>query len=402
MKIRINPSRAKGVIQAPPSKSMAHRMLICAGLAQGESVIQNIDLSEDIKATLDCLEALGVDWEYLNRSIYLTGINILEAQAKKTLYCRESGSTMRFFVPIALATGKETKLSGSPSLLKRPMNVYEKLSQEKDFVFDHKEDHLFVQGPLASGHYVLPGDVSSQFITGLLFVLPLLDQDSVIEILEPIESKSYIEMTLEALANFGVEVLVVKKKNLHIPGQQKYKNKNTKVEGDYSNAAFLDAFNLFDGQVQVEGLNPLSNQGDKVYKELYKDLAHQKVQISLQDCPDLGPILFALAAALQGGDFTDTKRLAIKESNRAHAMGQELEKFGVSIAIQENEVQVPGGQLQAPQEELYGHNDHRIVMACAILCSLVGGTIDGAEAVNKSYPNFFKDLKDLGVEVEVL
>lgn len=399
MIVDIAPSKAQGEVKAPPSKSMAHRMLICAGLARGESIIQNIELSEDIKATLDCLGALGVDWQYLNNSIYMRGINIRRAKPVKKLYCRESGSTLRFFVPIALISGRRITLKGAESLMARPMGVYADLARKKGFTFEQSEEEVVVEGPLPAGTYTVSGHISSQFISGMLFALPLLYKNSMLEIREPIESLSYIEMTIEALANFGIRLEKLEDNLFFIGGGQNYMGKNTKVEGDYSNAAFLDAFTLVGGNVEVTGLNPISKQGDKVYRTHFDAIRTGRPTISLQDCPDLGPILFAMAAHFQGATFTETRRLAMKESNRVTAMAQELRKMGVECEIHDNHVVVPGGQMRAATEAYDGHNDHRIVMACAVLSSIYGGRIEGAEAVAKSFPTFFKTIEDLGIEV---
>ena len=401
MKAHIQPSKAEGEITAPPSKSMAHRMLICAGLAEGESIVQNIDLSEDIRASLGCLSALGVRWEYLNRTVYLQGIDLLKTEIKGPLPCRESGSSLRFFIPLALATGREAKLTGSEKLISRPLTVYEDLAREKHFTFQKSPGSVRVQGPLIGGEYRVAGNISSQFISGLLFTLPLLAEDSLLIIEEPVESASYIRMTREALDNFGIIQEDSARSSLLIPGRQTYQPRNIKVEGDYSNAAFLDAFNLLDGSVSLVGLNPLSNQGDRVYRDYFARIQTSRPSLSLKDCPDLGPILFALAAVFQGAEFTDTDRLAIKESNRITAMAEELEKFNVHMEIAPNRVFIPGGHLKKPVRPLNGHNDHRIVMACSVLASLTGATIEGVEAVAKSFPSFFQQIQRLGIEVSI-
>ena len=233
-------------------------------------------------------------------------------------------------------------------------------------------------------------------------------------------------MTIEALREFGIDVsfdistietaqtvnnrwTAKKIENVQntgirftIQGNQKFKSGNRTVEGDYSNAAFLAAFNLFGGKVEVKGLKTDSLQGDAVYPELFKQLTESSPQISLKNCPDLGPILFAIAAAYNGATFTDTQRLAIKESNRANAMAKELAKFGSRVILKPNSVQIIPGILNTPKEILFGHNDHRIVMSLAILCSITGGIIEGAAAVSKSFPDFFTVMEQLGIELEYI
>jgi len=215
-----------------------------------------------------------------------------------------------------------------------------------------------------------------------------------------VESRSYIELTLAALRHFGVDAQWADAYTLRIPGSQRYQARKAVVEGDWSNAAFLSAFNLLGGAVTVEGLEDASLQGDKVYIKHYPALDAGFAEISLADCPDLGPVLFALAAEKNGAHFTETRRLRIKESDRAEAMAAELRKFGADISVGENEVIIRPAPLHAPKDTLSGHNDHRIVMSLSLLLSKYGGSIAGAEAVRKSYPGFFADIQELGIEVE--
>ena len=375
----IRPSRAAGVVSAPPSKSMAHRLLIAAGLAGDESLVSGIDWSEDLLATRDCLHAL---------------------RSGETLCCRESGSTLRFFIPLALLGAEPITFIGSERLMSRPLGVYEELCRAQGLRFEKNGRELTVCGPLRPGRFELPGDVSSQFITGLLFALPQLPGESVIALRPPVESRSYIELTLAALNIFGVEARWEDEFTLRVPGSQKYRPCAVAVEGDWSNAAFLSAFNLLGGAVTVEGLDEGSLQGDMVYIKHYPALETGFAEISLADCPDLGPVLFAMAAEKQGAHFTACRRLRIKESDRAEAMAAELRKFGADISVGEDEVWIRPAALRPPAEMLCGHNDHRIVMALSLLLTKYGGSICEAEAVRKSYPGFFEDIRKLGIEVE--
>lgn len=523
MKIRIERGRAEGRLSAPPSKSMAHRMLICAGLSEKPCVVHGISDSEDMLATLDCLRALGVVCEKDGDTVTVRrGIggcradgagtscvaesvhsfaccgaetdeqesNKDEEQARNcgtdagsdsggcvqrgtacggaaaspvTLPCRESGSTLRFFVPIALLTGKEVVFTGSERLMQRPLEVYDKLCRERSIAFEQSGQRLKVCGRLTAGKYELAGDVSSQFVTGLLFVLPLLDGESRIVLRPPVESRSYIDMTIEALRAFGVAVEWETENCLRIDGGQRYTADEVFVEGDYSNAAFFEALNVLGADVRVENLREDSLQGDRVYRKLFAELSaaaaadcgstacesgiaeaaaqsededncaesEQKGKcgaacaaststsaarsgacgtaakaaaavgaIDISDCPDLGPVLMAVAAALCGGRFTGTKRLKIKESNRGEAMAAELRKFGVSVTVGENDIIVGSEGLHEPSEALDGHNDHRIVMSEAVLLTQTGGIIKGSEAVAKSFPDFFERLASLGIEVK--
>lgn len=407
MRVRIAKGTAKGCVQAPPSKSMAHRLLICAGLSEGISIVHGIAESEDVLATMDCLEALGIRCEKAGDTISVHGKRLAQPEAaassdtsQRVLNCRESGSTLRFFMPICLAIGGKTLFHGSSRLMERPQDVYRKICEAQEIAFRQNEDGITVCGKLQPGRFNLAGNVSSQFISGLMFALPQLDGDSTIEILPPVESRSYIEMTVSALKSFGIEVKWQNENTLYIKGGQTYFAQEAVVEGDYSNAAFLEALNVIGGNVRIMNLPEKSLQGDRVYKELFKSLKQNNdKEINISDCPDLGPILFAVAAANKGGTFSGCRRLKIKESNRGEVMAEELKKFGVTVTVGEDNVIVESAGLRPPKETLNGHNDHRIVMSEAVLLTLTGGEIDGAEAVAKSFPDFFEKLTSLGIEV---
>lgn len=400
MKAVIKPSKARGTVEAPPSKSMAHRMLICAGLAKGRSVVRGIAPSQDVLATLDCLEALGAEYKYENNIVTIQGADISSCSDKMTMPCRECGSTLRFFIPIALMTGADVEFTGSETLLKRPLLIYEELCEKNGFKFQRETDSLKVQGKLKSGEYEVQGNISSQFISGLLFALPLAEKDSIIRLIPPVESRPYIDMTLQALNDFGIDVFWQDENTLLVKGNQTYLPKNTQVEGDYSNAAFFEALNLCGGDVKVTGLKPDSLQGDKIYSCYFDKMKQEDPVLDISDCPDLGPILMAAAAIRDGAVFTGTKRLKIKESDRGTAMQTELAKFGIRCEVEEDRITVENGKLAEPEEVLSGHNDHRIVMALAVLSTLTGGVIEEAQAVRKSFPDFFEKLKGLGIEVE--
>ena len=399
MIVKIDKGVAKGKIVAPPSKSMAHRLLICASLCQGQSVVNGISDCVDVNVTLKCMQALGVNATLNGNVVTINGGNIQNAKPLHALDCNESGSTLRFLIPIGLLTGKTVMFHGSKTLMQRPMSVYENLCAEKGLHYISDGQTITVKGPLKGGDFSVLGNVSSQFISGLLFVLPLLEKDSRIKITPPIESRSYIEMTRSAQALFGIETIWEDDHTLFIKGGQQYRPANVTVEGDYSGAAFPDALNWFGGNVIVEGLNENSIQGDAVYKKYFEMLNKGVPTIHIGDCPDLGPILFAVAAAKNGGVFSGTKRLKIKESDRAEAMAEELKKFGTAVTVCEDKVVVYPADFHPPKEAINSHNDHRIAMSCAVLLTLTGGEIVGAEAVSKSYPAFFDHLSQLGIGV---
>ena len=394
MTLNIKKCVLKGEVSAPPSKSVGHRALICGALSGG-SQVKNLADSEDIKATLDCLKTLGAKTEIIENNIKIGGINPFSLPDNLILDCNESGSTLRFLIPICLLCGKKITLKGKGRLMERPLTVYEKICEERGIAFEKNGDTLTFCGKLESGVFCVDGGVSSQFISGLMYALPLLPSDSQIKIEGKLESKPYIDMTVETLFRFGVEIKETDY-GYFVKGNQKYNSQNITVEGDWSNAAFLDGFNLLGGSVKVIGLNENSLQGDKIYKKMYEDLKSGVKSFDLRDCPDLAPVMFALSSVCGGAEFTGTARLKIKESDRAEVMKEELSKFGINVTVGENRVLVSGGALKTPTEKLKGHNDHRIVMALTLLCTLTGGEIEGIEAVNKSFPDFFSKISALG------
>ena len=401
MRVKIKPGKALGEITLPTSKSMAHRLLICAALCDGASIVRGVTPCEDVLATVDCLRALGANIEICGDTYTVFGRDMKTVAPKKPLFCRESGSTLRFMIPIAALSGAKVTIAGAEKLLSRPLSVYETLFRERELLLQRYGSFIFVDGPLPAGEYSLPGNVSSQFITGLLFALPLLDSDSVIKILPPFESRPYVDLTVSALAKFGVKVFFEDDLTIKIPGAQKYVPADVTVEADYSAGAFIDALNVLGSDVEALGLDEKSLQGDRVYKEIFPKIKSGFTVLDISDCPDLAPILFTLAAANHGAEFFGTKRLKIKESDRAEVMASELSKFGADIEIYENSVKVKKTELHSPKEILLGHNDHRVVMSLAVLSTVFGGIIDGAEAVSKSYPSFFEDMKNAGIEVEL-
>lgn len=399
MRASILPSLAHGTVIAPPSKSMAHRALICGALSP-QSTIYNIAYSQDVEATLRCLESMGTSVMRGEHSVTLGGLDPFSIAPYTVLDCGESGSTLRFLLPLCLLASSPVLLTGSKRLLERPLGVYEEICHEQNLTFIRSDSAITVCGRLSPGKYLVRGDVSSQFITGLMLALALLGEDSAIEITEPFESRSYVKMTQMLQNCFGIPV-ALKKTSVSVGSKGAYQSREHTVEGDCSNAAFLDGFNMLGGDVKVFGLSRETAQGDGVYKDFYRQLQAGWKEYDLSDCPDLGPVMFALAAVFGGAKFTGTARLRMKESDRVAAMVQELAKFGVTASVAENAVVIHPGGLRPPVEVLSGHNDHRIVMALSILCSKVGGTIDGAEAVAKSYPNYFDTIRQLGIEVSI-
>lgn len=434
MRVKIEKSTAEGAVIAPPSKSLAHRLMIACALSQNGGKVVGISDSEDMAATLDCIKALGITSQKNGDTVmfkrerentetdennsktqgFANDGNGVYANGKSNAYavgdclknakvfdCRESGSTLRFFLPIAAAFFDKAVFVGSKRLLERGVEVYEKALGEKGVKVVCDGEKIVLSRRLGSGIYTLRGDVSSQYVSGLLFALPLLCGDSEIRVLPPVESRAYIDLTVDVLKKAGIEIAEKEENVFSIKGNQRYVGGEYVVEGDWSNGAMLLALNELGGNVEVVGLDENSVQGDKVCKTIFKELNEKKAVIDLANCPDLAPIAFCMAAAKEGATFVGTRRLKIKESDRAQAMAQELAKFGIDVEVRENEVVIHKNDIKTPDCAICGHNDHRIVMACSILLSTVGGVIDGAEAVKKSFPNFFETIGKLGVKYEI-
>ena len=407
-----------GVLAAPPSKSMAHRAVLCAALADGESRLTGLAHSQDIDATLAAAAALGAQVEAGESWARIAGAAPLQAPAAP-VDCCESGSTLRFLIPLAALTGRPVAFTGRGRLMQRPQSVYQELFASQGLRFGQEGDTLTVAGPLRPGCFSLVGDVSSQFISGLLFALPLLDGDSRLCLKPPVESRSYIEMTRAAQSRFGVASAWLDEYTLAVPGGQAYRPRDMAIEGDWSQAAFPAALGVLAGDVTVTGLEPGTLQGDAVILDIlrrcggraeavpggvrFQKSALHGTKIDLADCPDLGPILMALGLLCEGETvIANAGRLRLKESDRIAAMEQELRKLGGRIESDGGTVTVRRSALHAPAGPLWGHNDHRVVMSLTVLAAAAGlpVQIDGAEAVAKSWPGFFAAVRQLGVEVQ--
>lgn len=399
MKVKILPSKTSGEVSAPPSKSFAHRYLIGSVLSRGKCVIKNIADSDDISATLSCIEQLGGIVTKDGNTVTVIPTN--EKQIENAVFdCKESGSTLRFFIPVVLATGaKNCTFLGSERLLARGIKEYEKLFENSDVIIKSDEKAIEVNGTLSAGNYEISGEVSSQYTTGMLFALSGLFGKSTLKITGNAESRAYVDMTIKVLKDFGADIAEPEKNFFEINGKGRLSPGEFTVEGDWSNAAFLIALSRLLGTISVSGLNENSVQGDRFSSVAFDALDGENAEIDLKDCPDLAPILFAYAAYKNGGKFINTRRLRVKESDRANVMAEELKKFGANVKVYENSVEIEKTQLKPPIVPLCGHNDHRIVMALSVLAAVLGAEIDGAEAVNKSYPNFFRVIKKAGVNV---
>lgn len=408
MDIRITPAKLSGSVTIPSSKSYAHRALICAALAEGSSVISGINMSKDIEATISAMNALGADCHETGEGkVAVTGIG--RASKKAVIDCNESGSTLRFIIPVAAALGADTEFHGRGRLPERPIDIYTRELSRKGISFDYDHTMPFsISGKLESGIFEVEGDVSSQFITGLLFALPLLKGDSVIKLTSHLESKPYADITIDCLKKFGIEVQECSE-GYRICGGQKYKPCDMAVEGDYSQAAFFYTANALGGEITLHNLNKNSVQGDKKILEIIDDMCYNGNEpncfnADCSDIPDLVPVLTVLGCF--GKDVSriyNAKRLKIKESNRLEAISVTLNSLGGKVTVTDD------GLVIEPVEKLHGgvvdsFGDHRIVMSAAIAAEKADGDIiiKGAEAVEKSYPDFFRDYNNLGGKANVI
>lgn len=423
MTIRVFPSVPHGTVTVPASKSMAHRAIICACLAKGTSILRNVTWSKDIAATVRGMEALGAVISRIGENaLQVEGTSLFQGSATYSVDCCESGSTLRFLIPLSSLTGREACFTGQGRLLERPQQVYRDIFREQGLEFSHTGNQIRICGSLRPGNFCLRGDVSSQFITGLLFALPMLEGNSEIRIQPPFESRSYVELTLETMKKFGVSAAFSDSLTLRIPGRQSYRSCDTVIEGDYSQAAFFAVLGSIRGEVVCDGLRADTRQGDATILDILEEFGSRGVpcgsgfrfreslltgrKIDLGDCPDLGPILTVLGAYSRGNTLIrNTARLKIKESDRGAVMEEELSRLGVAVRSGENDIIISGTRLFSPAADtlVSAHNDHRIAMSLAVFaaCGEKPVCISGAESVEKSYPEFWNDLKAAGIRWEV-
>lgn len=445
MNLKLTPTKLKGSITPPPSKSQAHRLIIAAALAGGVSTLNNLAFSQDITATLNCMAAMGTGVEHPAPDrvrIHGLGHSIPQAGGHLPCFdCGESGSTLRFLIPIALAVVGGGQFSGRGRLMERPQKPYFDLFDEKGISYEQKDGVLTVQGTLTAGEYCLPGDVSSQFITGLLYTLPLLKGDSVIKITTKLESLDYVAMTLNTLKQFGIQV---KNENWHtfrIPGGQTYQSQHLAVEADWSQAGFWYAAQGIGNDIEITGMNPKSIQGDRVMDSWagmmrnerlkggvtapiyavgekeggekvtqFSDLPRRyAVSLDVSHSPDLVPPLAAWGALMrdeqgQLGDLyiKNAARLRIKESDRLATVTDVLNALGAKVIEGEDNLAILGQPSLPGGVTVSAHNDHRIAMMAAVAatCCEQPIVITGAECVAKSYPNFWEEYVRLGGIIE--
>ena len=399
MDIRISPSRLAGSVNIPASKSCAHRALICAALADGVSHISGVTFSKDIEATINAMTALGASFEADGDSITVRGVTDIPSYAD--IDCNESGSTLRFVMPIASVLGTDSIFHGRGRLPERPIDIYKRELGRNGVQFVTESMPYELTGRLKGGRFEVEGNVSSQFITGLLFALPLCEEDSEIVLTSHLESRPYVDITLDILKRFGIEITETDS-GFTVRGGQKYAPHDEKVEGDYSQAAFFYVANAMGSGVMMNNLAPDSVQGDRRIEDIIARSGKNAEIIGFEedcsDIPDLVPILSVLGVyGKQRSVIYNAERLRIKESDRLAACADMLGRLGGNVTVTSDGLIIePNGRLHGGEVDSFG--DHRIVMAAAI--AALGATgdviIHGAEAAEKSYPDFFRDYTLLG------
>lgn len=415
---KIIPNKIKGEIVMPPSKSAAHRAIICAALAKGISKISPVELSNDISATINCVRTMGADISMNGNVLTIDGTNTF-SNKKALLNCGESGSTLRFLIPVAGVGGVNAVFTGEGRLPQRPIGIY--LECLPKFGVECKTKGglpLEIKGKLKSGVYSIPGNISSQFITGLLLALPLVDGDSEIIIIGNTESVGYIDMTINIMKEFGVNIGRTEK-GYFIKGGQSYTARDFTVEGDWSQAAFFLAAGAIGDTVTIKGLRTDSTQGDRMALDIFSrfganiEVTDNKITISKNklvatdidatQIPDLVPILATVAALCEGTTkIYGAARLRIKESDRLTAICTGLNAVGANVT------ELPDGLIINGIKTFKGgfaegYNDHRIVMSMAMasICSESDITITDAQSINKSYPTFFEEFNRMGGKAEI-
>lgn len=415
--IKILPCNLQGSLQVPTSKSITHRALICAAMSRDVMTIRDPNMSEDCLATLNALKKLGVRCTVENESIIMDAL-ILKNPIDD-IYCGESASTLRFLIPLLGVLGLKARLSMSKKLFERPISVYLDVLSNAGMKFEVAENQLVVSDKLRPGKFFIPGDISSQFVSGLLMALPFLEKESEIHLTSPLQSKPYVDITLDVMKHFGVKVNVGNDMWKVCPS--KYVASPYTVEGDWSAAAVHVAAGIFSGPITLTGLRLNSKQGDRAIIDIAEQMgasiqcdeskiciakSHLKgVRIDAKNIPDLVPIICVLAAAAKGKTVIENiSRLRLKESDRIHAMVSNLKRLGVKVQAGQNEIRIEGQDKFCGDVTLDGFNDHRIVMAMAIAALKADGSvyITDANSVCKSYPSFWSDYRKLGGDFDVI
>lgn len=408
MNVRITSGRLCGKVKIPPSKSVAHRLIICAALSEGRSVVKNVYPSKDITATMDAMRALGAKIDFSEGTAVIDGIE--KAPESCVIDCCESGSTLRFLIPVAAALGVKAEFHGRAKLPERPITPYLEEFPKHGVTFEYNYTMPFsISGRLTAGEYRISGGISSQFITGLLLALSTLSGDSEIVLTSHLESKPYVDITVGCLEKFGCKITETED-GYYIKGGQKLTHCDCEVEGDFSQAAFFEVADSLGSEVEIIGLDENSSQGDKKIIEICREMVYNKngplkpFSIDCSDIPDLVPVLTVLASFCEGrSEIYNVARLKIKECDRLEAISSCLNRLGGKVKAYEDRLVIDGvSELSGGEVETF--EDHRIAMSMAVASAKCSAplVIKGAECVSKSYPNFWEDFKALGGKFEVI
>lgn len=417
--VKFSPFVPNGTVNVPPSKSDVHRAIICAAMANGVSRISPVALSNDIKATIGCIKALGADAVLENNVLTVDGTNMYKNKTA-LLDCGESGSTLRFFIPIAAVGNINATFVGKGKLPQRPIGIFTEALPKAGTVCKTEGGlPLEIKGQLKSGIFEIPGNVSSQFITGLLLALPILEGDSEIVLTSPLESVGYIAMTIRTMKQFGVNIQATEK-GWHIKGGQSYKTCDYTTDGDWSQAAFFMVLGAVSGKVTIKGVAKDSTQGDKKCAEILAEFGAKVTQrdnevtvekgdlkaitIDASQIPDLVPVLSVCAAFAEGTTkIINAERLRIKECDRLKATAELLNNLGGKVKELSDGLEITGvSSLKGGN--VNGYNDHRIVMSAAVCAARSDEDITAtfAMSINKSYPDFYIDYNSIGGKANVL
>jgi 3-phosphoshikimate 1-carboxyvinyltransferase len=415
----VSPGPLSGTVVIPPSKSMTHRAIIAASLAKGKSVIHNAAANDDIAATITAMSKIGVKIVSNGSQLIVNGVSRIVVSDDNFFDCNESGSTLRFIIPILALSKEKIVFTGKPGLMKRPISAYDTICREHGLNYQQTEKAIMVSGSLTAGVYVVPGAVSSQFVTGLMFALPLLRGDSEIRIQGPLESKEYVDMTIDILWRFGIAI-EERGSSYLIRGNQSYVATGVQIESDHSQMAFFAAAGVLSGDIFCKGVNPVSLQPDRRIISviaamkgqyeirdggiLFRRSCLQGTTIDVSQCPDIGPIIAVLGACAEGVTVIDNaQRLRFKESNRLQTTQDVLKAFGVDVEATDSSLIIHGRPV-LEAGVIDAAPDHRIVMSAVIAATRCQKQvlIRHAEAVNKSYPGFFADFKMVGGIITVL
>ena len=394
------PSQLSGTIDIPSSKSLTHRAIICASLSRGRSIIRNVTFSQDIDATIAAMKELGTMIFKYDDYLEIDGTTTF-LKSNCLINCKESGSTLRFMIPVSLICENNLHFIGEGQLGKRPLDPYYQIFEEQNIAYLYRENvlDLYIRGRLRGGEFKIRGDISSQFITGLLFALPLMEENSKIILTTPLESRGYIDLTLQVLRHYGVFIINNDYKEFIIFGHQMYKARDYDVEGDYSQAAFFLVANQLGSHVNITNLNPNSLQGDYRIVDIINSINdNQAINTDGKDIPDLIPIIALMATQLEGvSQIKNVSRLRLKECDRLKAIIEMINALNGKAYISDDTLMIEG-KTKLKGNKVKTYHDHRMAMVASIASTLCDEEIiiDDYECVEKSYPAFFEDFKKLG------